>query len=52
MIVASLVIYIFILHFTIILEDTETLIRLLYDWDPVNGNFIELCEYLFGQKHY
>ena len=52
MIVVTMVIYIFILHFVISLEETDTLILLLYDWDQVDVHFIKLCEYLFGQKYY
>ena len=47
-----MIIYVYILHFFITLEDTETLIRFLHDWNQVDNDFIELCEYLFGQKYY
>lgn len=52
MTVTSMIIYVYILHFFITLEDTETLIRFLHDWNQVDNDFIELCEYLFGQKYY
>ena len=51
MIVASMLIYIFVLHFVISLEETVILILLLYDWDQVDVDFIKLCEYLFSQKY-
>ena len=40
------------LHFYFSLEETDTLILLLNDWDQVDVDFIKLCEYLFGQKCY
>ena len=52
MTVTSMVIYVYILHFVITLEDTETLLRLLHDWDQVDNDSIKLCDYLFGQKYY
>ena len=52
MTVTSMIIYVYILHFVITLEDTETLLRLLHDWDQVDNDSIKLCEYLFGQKYY
>ena len=54
MIGASKVIYIFVLHFVISLEETDTLILLLYDCYQVDLGFIKceyLCEYLFSQKY-
>ena len=42
MTVTSMVIYVYILHFVITLEDTETLIRFLHDWNQVDNDFIEL----------
>ena len=40
------------IHKVISLEETDTLILLLYDQDQVDVDFIKLCEYLFGQKCY